>query len=249
MDAVDRISNLPPNITEHILQRVPLKDAVRTSVLSTCWRYKWALLPKLILDYRFLSSIREEFDIGPISSAHSSETVDALMLEYSNMVTNIFLCHDGSIHEFILYIPNWFTRNADISRWIHFVSRKLVKKLTLYKDVWGQGKVPSTMFSCVEFNHLTHLTLVHWSLPSISTTFSGFPCLISLQLQFHGNCIGEANKLGIVVSKCPLLENLYLMIHEDESCLTIHAPKLQNLVVDGSLPGIFLEETDRKSVV
>ncbi|XVF43353.1 hypothetical protein PTKIN_Ptkin02bG0033600 [Pterospermum kingtungense] len=48
----DIISNLPDNITERILARLPIQDAVRTSVLSRNWRYKWTTLPDLVFDAR-----------------------------------------------------------------------------------------------------------------------------------------------------------------------------------------------------
>lgn len=38
---LDRISNLPNDVTEKILSRLPLREAVRTIVLSSKWRYKW----------------------------------------------------------------------------------------------------------------------------------------------------------------------------------------------------------------
>ncbi|KAK9941811.1 hypothetical protein M0R45_007505 [Rubus argutus] len=37
---LDRISNLPSDVTEKILSRLPIRDAVRTNVLSRQWRYK-----------------------------------------------------------------------------------------------------------------------------------------------------------------------------------------------------------------
>ncbi|KAJ0683285.1 putative F-box domain, FBD domain, leucine-rich repeat domain superfamily [Helianthus annuus] len=43
----DIISTLPLNIIEHILARMPLRDALRTSVLSKKWRYTWRSMPKL----------------------------------------------------------------------------------------------------------------------------------------------------------------------------------------------------------
>ncbi|PHT58770.1 hypothetical protein CQW23_01133 [Capsicum baccatum] len=39
--AADRISNLPCNVTEQILGSLPLRDTLRTSILSRDWRYKW----------------------------------------------------------------------------------------------------------------------------------------------------------------------------------------------------------------
>ncbi|KAK4364830.1 hypothetical protein RND71_016188 [Anisodus tanguticus] len=39
--AADRISSLPCDILEKILGCLPLRDAIRTSVLSKQWSYKW----------------------------------------------------------------------------------------------------------------------------------------------------------------------------------------------------------------
>ncbi|KAL0314754.1 UNVERIFIED_CONTAM: F-box/FBD/LRR-repeat protein [Sesamum angustifolium] len=47
---VDRISNLPGHIIDKILSHLSLRDAVRTSILSTKWRYKWVTLPYLVFD-------------------------------------------------------------------------------------------------------------------------------------------------------------------------------------------------------
>ncbi|XVF43344.1 hypothetical protein PTKIN_Ptkin02bG0033000 [Pterospermum kingtungense] len=46
----DIISNLPDNITEQILARLSIRDAVRTSVLSRNWRYRWTTIPHLVFD-------------------------------------------------------------------------------------------------------------------------------------------------------------------------------------------------------
>ncbi|CAL5396318.1 unnamed protein product [Camellia sinensis] len=37
------------NVTENILKHLSLRDAVRTSVLSSRWRYKWVTLPQLAI--------------------------------------------------------------------------------------------------------------------------------------------------------------------------------------------------------
>ncbi|KAL3520559.1 hypothetical protein ACH5RR_018708 [Cinchona calisaya] len=49
----DRIGNLPESILSHILSRLPTTDqAVRTSVLSRKWEYKWTCIYNLTFDDR-----------------------------------------------------------------------------------------------------------------------------------------------------------------------------------------------------
>lgn len=49
-DDNDKLGNLPEAVLSHILSLLPTKDAVRTSVLSTKWRYKWVLITNLYFD-------------------------------------------------------------------------------------------------------------------------------------------------------------------------------------------------------
>ena len=46
----DLISDLPQSIIESILVQLPIRDAVRTSILSSKWRYKWASITRLVFD-------------------------------------------------------------------------------------------------------------------------------------------------------------------------------------------------------
>ncbi|GKB57283.1 putative F-box-like domain superfamily protein [Tanacetum coccineum] len=43
-----KLSSLPDDIIHKILSTVPMKDVIRTSVLSSRWRYVWASMPYLI---------------------------------------------------------------------------------------------------------------------------------------------------------------------------------------------------------
>ncbi|XP_021717897.1 putative F-box/FBD/LRR-repeat protein At4g13965 [Chenopodium quinoa] len=51
MEEVDRISNLPLDLTHKILEFLPLQEAVKTSVLSQNWRFKWTSIPQLIIGF------------------------------------------------------------------------------------------------------------------------------------------------------------------------------------------------------
>ncbi|KAL0322972.1 UNVERIFIED_CONTAM: F-box/FBD/LRR-repeat protein [Sesamum angustifolium] len=50
---VDRISNLPCNVIDNILKFLPVVDAVRTSILSRAWQYKWLIEVDLRLPSTF----------------------------------------------------------------------------------------------------------------------------------------------------------------------------------------------------
>jgi len=170
------------------------------------------------------------------------------MLEYSNIVYNILRCHVGPIYEFVHHIPDWIPGHVDvISPWFPFLSDKFVQKFTLIQvqESHVERKLHSFLFSCEGFNkliHLTHLTLVEVILPSeLPATFTGFPSLISLQLHMC-SLSGSADALGIFISKCPLLQSLDLQMHEAESSLSIHAPKLQRLSFSGCISNICFKE-------
>ncbi|CAI0552799.1 unnamed protein product [Linum tenue] len=52
-DDGDKISSLPNNLIEHILTFLPLREAAKTSVLSTAWRRTWVNRPSVVFDDQF----------------------------------------------------------------------------------------------------------------------------------------------------------------------------------------------------
>lgn len=61
---LDKLSDLPGSIIDIILIRIPLGDAVRTSILSTKWRFHWTRIDSLMLDKDFFS----DFHVPDVSS-------------------------------------------------------------------------------------------------------------------------------------------------------------------------------------
>ncbi|XP_021717899.1 F-box/FBD/LRR-repeat protein At1g13570-like [Chenopodium quinoa] len=221
----DRISNLPLDSTHKILQRLPLKEAAKTSVLSQHWRFQWASNQQLILDESFCKSIQE----GRNESADIS-------LIYSNVVNKIILSHVGPISKFVLYVPSWFPGETYI--WIRCVCAHDVKELTLVFAPPLLKNLPTCLFSC---SGLTHSTLKRFKLLSLPPTFTGFPCLIHLEIEANRfECI-DAKMLESCISRCPQLESLHLMIYEPVNNLTILAPKLKDLLVRGCLNSLCIK--------
>ncbi|KAJ4707179.1 F-box/FBD/LRR-repeat protein [Melia azedarach] len=221
----DRISDLPWPILDNILCRLPIQDAVRTSVLSRKWRDKWVNLSKLVFDDSFLGDKK-----------------DVNRLVYA--VYHVLLSHCGSIDTFKL-----FTRNrpafidSDFDRWIHFLSRNSIKELSLeyvsrelnsYKlpSVFSahefKYELPSCLFSCQQLTHL-HITNVLLEPPD---TFHGFRNLVHLQLDTFVN---KTEVLASLVCVCPVLERLVLKIFENLAPFSIQALKLKYLYVAGRL--------------
>lgn len=59
-DIEDRISVLPRNVIDCILELLPVKEAAKTCTLSKSWRYIWSELPRMVLDFKFYDDLIEE---------------------------------------------------------------------------------------------------------------------------------------------------------------------------------------------
>ncbi|XP_050365302.1 F-box/FBD/LRR-repeat protein At1g13570-like [Argentina anserina] len=125
---LDRISNLPDELLGKILSNLRMKDGARTSVLSSKWRYKWAMIPQLVFD-----------DGCP-----------------DDIVDRVLLSHIGPITKFVLETVNRDSEVLD--RWIVPISRHPISGVMLGCHGMGQRyKMPLCFFSCQDLIHL-HLS-------------------------------------------------------------------------------------------
>ncbi|CAI0458695.1 unnamed protein product [Linum tenue] len=58
----DRITNLPADVIQRILVFLPIKDAAKTSILTSKWRHLWRSIPQLVFDKRFCRNGDVGFD-------------------------------------------------------------------------------------------------------------------------------------------------------------------------------------------
>ncbi|OIS97271.1 f-boxfbd/lrr-repeat protein, partial [Nicotiana attenuata] len=204
------ISGLAGNVIDHILELLPVQDAARTSILSRNWRYIWSTLPNLVLDYDFYHKLIEE-----------SES------KFKLAVDEILLLHMGNIVKFILDTRGAHLSScADIDRWVLFVTRNGVKKLTLRFSNLDTYSLPPSIFKCSTLTHL-ELTNCVFKPPS---SFLGFPNLISLVLQRTT----FVPTTSFCVIKVPLLEDLSLNMCHGTQYLNIISPSLKSLNVRDS---------------
>ncbi|XP_059309727.1 F-box/FBD/LRR-repeat protein At1g13570-like isoform X2 [Lycium ferocissimum] len=160
MDKEDRISYLPRNVIDRILELLPVEDAARTSILSTKWRYIWAMLPNLVLDKPFCKKV-----------AARSDCV------FNAIVDKILLQHLGDVLKFDLDVSA--VQCPDIDRWMLYVTRNGVKKLKLNMSKDSTFKVPSYIFNCPTLTKLKLFNCVF----KPPKSFRGFPNLTTLYLE------------------------------------------------------------------
>ncbi|CAH1454377.1 unnamed protein product [Lactuca virosa] len=224
---VDRISNLPGHIIDKILSLLTLRDAVRTSILSSKWRYKWVNLTSLVFDNQ--------------SVLVSSQDPTIIKNKMVKIVDHVLLLHNGLIHKFKLSHRD-LQGVCDIDRWILFLSRGSVKEFIL--EIWkGQRyKLPSSLYLC---DKLSHLELFNCLLkPPLG--FNGFKILTSLDLQ---HITMDQDVFEDLIHWCPLLERLTLMNFEGFANLKIHAPKLTFFDIGGVFEDVVFENTFHLSTV
>nr|XP_043639684.1 F-box/FBD/LRR-repeat protein At1g13570-like [Erigeron canadensis] len=171
--STDRISTLPQSLIENILCLVPIKDAVRTSVLAREWRSKWTTIPKLVFsEYSF--DLSTKFNKVKLSQMKNT---DPLYMERQRKMMSrkcklfyalfqVLSVHQGPIHEFGLSTDGDDTY-VEVDQIIgHLARNSALKKLTL--DLATRPcyyKVLLSFFSFFSLHHLTELDLLAVILP------------------------------------------------------------------------------------
>ena len=203
---LDRISNLPDAVTDHILSYLPIKDRVNTSLLSSKWRYKWATVPCLVFD-------DESFPVP--SDRHGAAITSKLVSD----IDRILLLRSGPICKFELSYERILPSN-EIDKWILHLSRHPIKELILTISNLQVYAMPSCIFSCQD---LTNLDLASCFLKPPST-FKGFKYLKFLSLW---NVTVDQDVLENLIASCPMLEELDVADLVGVNYFNINAPNLQ----------------------
>ncbi|KAK9927745.1 hypothetical protein M0R45_024914 [Rubus argutus] len=217
----DRLSNLPLDVLEQILSCLPIKEAVKTSVLSSNWRYKSATLPHLVFDDQCVSA-----------QNHAA---------FVKIVDHVLHSHIGPIHKFKLS-HHHLEATSDIDRWILHLSRNAIKEFIL--EIWTRRRysIPSCLFSCRD---IAHLELYH-CLVKLPPQFKGFGSLKSMDFQ---RVHLSQDVLETMIACCPLLEKLTLANCHGFTRFKINAPNLQIFDLEGDYEDFILENTSNLAQV
>ncbi|MFS8028393.1 putative F-box domain, FBD domain, leucine-rich repeat domain superfamily [Helianthus anomalus] len=189
----DIISTLPLNIIEDILTRMPIRDALRTSVLSKKWRYTWRGMPKLIFTDNMVTG----------SSNHLCRELKKYKLV--SAIFHVLLFHNGpETLEFDCLVVNLHMESEFVQIISCLARGNKVKNLLFISDDRSY-KLPVSFFSLqgLERVYLDNCTLE----PPLS--FNGFSSLADVSIV---NVEVSAQMLQRFLSKCPLLQ--YLCLNE-----------------------------------
>ncbi|PPR81666.1 hypothetical protein GOBAR_AA39049 [Gossypium barbadense] len=127
MEEIDRISDLHDSILIHILSFLSTKEAIKTSVLSTRWRYLFDLLPNIDFD------LEEDLCRKNIKS-YSTDVIENYMCSVDKM---LLFCNTTNVNKF------------GFKCWIRMIGSDLdrgVKHLDLSTSVLPSSTLP--IFTC-----------------------------------------------------------------------------------------------------
>nr|GEZ20664.1 hypothetical protein [Tanacetum cinerariifolium] len=210
--AVDRLSNLPDDLIHKILSFNDTIDAIKTSHLSSRWRYIWTTMPCLDVttEYFLTLPMCSKFVKHVLSVRDDQREMSSVKLSFRGKASQVF------VKKILKYA------------FAHSVQELSITCLT--KDCI---EVPLTLFSSQSLKHLTfkkangiiNFTSV-WDLPNLTTL-----CLDQIRLS------GEnLDKLSGLISMCVNLKNLSLcdcqMMGLMDVDFNICHPNLSSLTID-----------------
>lgn len=198
----DLISDLPGLVKEQILVHLPLKEAIRTSILSSKWRHTWISIPEL--------TIRNE---DCLTCTKNEELIPST--KFIQFMDWIFQVHNGSLQKFSMCSDHFSSKAVD--RWILNLSRKQIQQIFIGLDRY---KMPSGFFMS---HTLTHVYLEKLTI-KLPAKFNGFKMLQELGLKY---CIISEDHFEKLVSSSPFLENLSLELFNDFNMLRICSRNLR----------------------
>ncbi|XP_023748226.1 F-box/FBD/LRR-repeat protein At1g13570 [Lactuca sativa] len=184
--SLDRISTLPQDTMEKVLSLMPIRDALRTSILSKKWRYCWTGMPTLVFDDKIVK----------LSSNVEKEIVKYKLV---NAIFHVLLLHKGPISELNIFISNAEIANEIDQIILHLSWSKNIKKF--YFGIYKSYKLPFSFFS---LQGLECLELLFCKI-EIPLMFNGFSML--KYLRFYDVKI-TAKMLQQFLTACPLLEGI-----------------------------------------
>ncbi|PIA60582.1 hypothetical protein AQUCO_00300225v1 [Aquilegia coerulea] len=213
----DRISYLPDPVRSHIVSFLPMRDAIRTSILSKQWRHIYYSLSRLEFDQYDFTKIKHK------------------AADFRDFVDRIVICHDGSdIQKFSLKtrLDDEFISSSRVRTWVSFALQHNVQELEMWMYYGKITNLPFRFFTCMTLRVLSLVCVeIEWP------TTVRFPVLKYLYVEGL-SFVQYENTIDKLFSSCtcPMLEDLVLRQCDlGVSTLSICNPSLKYLqIFDGN---------------
>ncbi|CAA7047948.1 unnamed protein product [Microthlaspi erraticum] len=193
------ISALSDDLLLKILYFLPTKVAVSTSLLSKQWEFLWMWLPKLEYD--------EYYDItGPLSSS---------WLRYAEFIDKNLPLHRAPVIEILILSFSYgsLSRPDRIKIWAGIAVSRFVRELSIVYLCGKPSDVLSLPRSLYTSNSLMTLKLEG---NNILVNVPRIVCLPSLKtLELHRVAFLDEDSLRLLLSHCPVLEDLCIVFVRD----------------------------------
>ncbi|KAL5706608.1 hypothetical protein ACHQM5_024753 [Ranunculus cassubicifolius] len=183
----DILSYLPDPIRSHIVSFLPMKDAIRTKILSRRWKPICSSLSRLKFHYDDFDNLRE----------------------FRNYVDRTLILHDGSdITKFnsLFKVDDDIITTDHVSAWVTFAIQHKVRhlKLRLPYDSCKLESLPCCFFTCSTLSilHLKGCKNLKW--PKVID----FPMLKHLKVKYVTFYDENVTNKLFSSSACPVLEEL-----------------------------------------
>ncbi|KAL6641575.1 hypothetical protein ACP70R_019756 [Stipagrostis hirtigluma subsp. patula] len=220
----DPFERLPEDLLGTILSKLPLKEVVRTCVLSKKWRHSWRVCPKLCFDG---SAICGTGMFGRLQVHKFIDRVNAVLQQHHGTVVEELAVKFGFDPILVDHLNNWVS--------FAVLSKTKILALDLVPVTFGADDdrytFPFELLDSASISRLQRIQLsfVKFIPPSL---FRGFPNLRKLDLRLvHAS----AKDLQDVLSNCCKLE--WLSMVSVKNCTTtkveIHAINLATFVYKG----------------
>ncbi|GKB66983.1 F-box/FBD/LRR-repeat protein [Tanacetum coccineum] len=222
----DGISGLPQDITGYILACMPIRDAIRTSILSRKWRSGWKSMTKLVFDDKMVKD--------------PSNCQQLKKYKFASTILNVLLIITGSIPEIKIEVSE-LDVDSELDHIICYLSRNNhLKKICFLGSLKHCYKLPSSFFSLQGLEEIGLYNCL-FRPPII---FDGFSKLRSL---CFGNVDITSKTFLPFLSNCPLLRDLALMGDYSRDFATGGnkftfvellqcVPLIEILVIEGGMP-------------
>ncbi|GMI63718.1 hypothetical protein like AT5G62970 [Hibiscus trionum] len=230
----DRISQLPDSILSLILSLLPIEDAVSTSILSTRWRYLFASMFNLDVDFDSMFNLDVDFD-------NLIFFLPRTVTSFSNLMDKMLFRHsEGRIEQFRLNHIDISEVDASlVCDWISAALCRGVKVIDFFFYPRDRN-IPllpgDLLFTCKSLVRLKLQFPFRMSIPS-------HVCLPSLKiLELRRIVFEDDDSIKRLFSSCPILEDLsiYSCNTQNITRLIISNPSLKSLTLafKGNFPHV-----------